>query len=686
MHFKSIINLISLLFFLFFSAFPMFSDACAGQASFSAAVLTVEAASGQTIEVLVRIKIEKPYHIYAPGDKTGVPVSFKISAEDAVSYETAFPEPLKKKIMGEDLLLFEDSAEARILLSVNPRHAGKSVKIPVEVQYQACTDDMCTAPQKETFEISLSVKAAAPIQTGGPASPESTNAANGSNSFIVKTTAANGTDKNSSGSTPETQISKDAANAGKTPAISNDPANAKKTSDITGSVVDEKKQPGSGSVSKNSGSKSTFMKFYEESFIYAILIAFFWGLVSSLTPCVYPMIPITVAFFANQGENSRARTFSLALTFVVGIALSFAILGVAVTLFGVDMGSIMANPWIVGFVCALLLFFAGAMFEFYEIKMPDAVMSKVGQSEQGFYGAFTMGLTMGLVAAPCVGPFAGSLLIFVSAIKSIPIGFIMLFSYGMGLGMLFLVFAMGARFMPRSGMWMVRVKNFFGLVLLWITLYFMQFVMAKAALIITAGIFASLTAVILGVFSTVDENTPVANHLAKALGIVSVFIAALFFASGISELGFISLSGNGRTNGHEAVSTNAQNASGGPSKISSAEFSDWIKDYDEGMALAKAGKKPVIIDFYADWCIPCKQMDSDIFKNPDFINASKNFVKIKLDCTNSSGKGALIKKEKFSSPFMPYIVFYESSGALYPKEIQGYIKLPEMLEMINSIK
>jgi len=651
MHFKRTINLISLLVFLFFPAFQTVPDLYAGQASFSVAVSPGEALPGATAEVSVKIKIEKPYHIYAPGDKTGIPLSFKISAGDAASYETIFPAPLKKKIMGEDLLLFEDSAEAKILLAVDAKHAGKSVKIPVEVQYQACTDDMCTAPQKETLEINLTVKAAA-VQTGGTNPGENSGAADGRNTFVVNTASANGTDKNSTGSTAEAHISKSV--------------------------------PVSETVSKNPGSKSTFMKFYEESFIYAIMIAFFWGLVSSLTPCVYPMIPITVAFFANQGGNSRARTFSLAMIFVVGIALSFAILGVAVTLIGVDMGSIMANPWIVGFVCALLLFFAGAMFEFYEIKMPDAVMSKVGQSEQGFFGAFTMGLTMGLVAAPCVGPFAGSLLIFVSAIKSIPIGFIMLFSYGMGLGMLFLVFAMGARFMPRSGMWMVRVKNFFGLVLLWITLYFMQFVMAKAALMITAGIFASLTAVILGVFSTVDENTPVANHLAKAVGISTLFIAALFFAAGISELGFINFSGGQA--GREAVSTNAQNAPGDPSKTSGAEFADWIKDYDEGMTLAKAGKKPVIIDFYADWCIPCKQMDSDIFKNPDFINATKNFVKIKLDCTNSSNKGAMIKKEKFDSPFMPYIVFYDSSGVKHEKEIQGYTKLPEMLEIVRSIK
>ena len=627
MDFKRSINLISLFVFLFFAASPMISEVYAGQASFSAAVSPMDAVAGETVEIPIKIKIEKPYHIYAPGEKTGIALSFKISADDAVSYETALPVPVKKKIMGEDLLLFEDSVEAKILLTVNSKHAGKSVKIPVTVQYQACTDDMCTAPQKDTFEISLNVKA---------------------------------------------------ANAVKTP----------ETSNITGPMSDkinEKSQPKPEEISKSPSSKSSFMKFYEESFIYAILIAFFWGLVSSLTPCVYPMIPITVAFFANQGENSRGRTFSLALAFVVGIALSFAALGVAVTLIGVDMGSIMANAWIVGFVCALLLFFAGAMFEFYEIRMPDAIMSKVGRSEQGFFGAFTMGLTMGLVAAPCVGPFAGSLLIFVSAIKSIPIGFVMLFSYGMGLGMLFLVFAMGARFMPRSGIWMVCVKNFFGLVLLWITLYFMQFVMAKLFLIITAGVFAALTAVILGVFSSVDENTPVANHLAKAIGITTLFLSALLFAAAVFESGFITLPQGAAPANHDISNNVPARALDNPE---TREFSGygWSFDFDEGMARAKAEKKPVIIDFYAGWCIPCKQMDSDIFKNPDFIEASKNFVKIKLDCTNSSNKGAIIKREKFRSPFMPYIIFYESSGELYQKEIQGYTKLAEMLEIIKLVK
>jgi thiol:disulfide interchange protein DsbD len=430
---------------------------------------------------------------------------------------------------------------------------------------------------------------------------------------------------------------------------------------------------------KNAGSKpessSSFAKFYERSVFLAVAMAFLWGIISSLTPCVYPMIPITVAFFGSQTrERSKKKTFALALVFTVGMALSFAALGVIVTLIGVDMGSVMSNAWIVAFVTLLLLFFAGAMFELYEIRMPDSVMSKVGQSEQGYFGAFTMGLTMGLVAAPCVGPFAGSLLIFVSTINAPATGFLMLFSYGMGLGMLFLAVAMGANFLPRSGMWMVRLKNFFGLVILWLTLYFMQFVTPAYLMLAAASFYAVVTASILGVFSAVDENTPLANHFAKGAGAVCLALATLFAVMAVL------VSGAAGTAGLRSFAPARTETVNADSKDS------WIKDYNEGMKLARSEKKPVIIDFYADWCLPCKQIESEIFKNPDFLKAAERFIKIKLDCTDSSGEGALIKNQKYKSPYMPYIIFYDGTGNKTEFEIRGYTSLKEILDILEKVR
>jgi len=565
----------------------------------------IGAAAGASVEIVIQTDIVKPFHIYAPGDKTGIALSYSIASPAVESFKASYPAPVIKDYpsLGEKLLLYEGVIYSTIEIKISPA-VQSGFKLPIKASYQACTDMMCTPPAAATLEAELNV-------TGLPAAGAV-----------------------SAASTP-----------GAPPAAD---------------TVQPQKQ------------KSSFAQFYERSLLLAVAVAFLWGLISSLTPCVYPMIPITVAFFGSQGAaGSRKKTFSLALVFVIGIAVSFAALGVAVTLIGVDLGSIMSNAWVVGLLSALLLFFAGAMFELYEIRVPDSIMSKVGQSEQGYFGAFTMGLTMGLVAAPCVGPFAGSLLIFVSAVNSPAIGFLMLFSYGMGLGMLFLAVALGAGFLPKSGMWMVRLKNFFGIVILWLTLYFMQFVTPLYAMYAAASFYAVVTAAVLGVFSAVDENSPMPVHFAKGAGMVFIALAALIAFACVLESGLVK------------IPLPAYNPAAEKSNSGAAE---WIKNYDEGMKKARLEKKPVIIDFYADWCIPCKQIEAEIFKNPDFISASERFVKIKLDCTNPSDEGAVIKNKIYNSPYMPFIVFYDSAGKLSGSQVQGYTSLKEMLEIMDKIR
>ncbi|HBC74496.1 MAG TPA: hypothetical protein DC017_06505 [Candidatus Wallbacteria bacterium] len=233
---------------------------------------------------------------------------------------------------------------------------------------------------------------------------------------------------------------------------------------------------------------------------------------------------------------------------------------------------------------------------------------------------------------------------------------------------------MGANFLPRSGMWMVRLKNFFGLAILWLTLYFMQFVTPAYLMLAAASFYAVVTASILGVFSTVDENTPLANHFAKGAGAVCLALAALFAVMAVLGPGAADTAG-------------LRSFAPGRTETTNADSKDsWIKDYNEGMKQARSEKKPVIIDFYADWCLPCKQIESEIFKNPDFLKAAERFIKIKLDCTDSSGEGASIKNQKYKSPYMPYIIFYDGAGNKTEFEIRGYASLKEVLEILGRIK
>lgn len=607
--------IVSALIAIVFLAAAVPAGAADNNAVFSIVSGAVQAEPGSTAEIVVKASIAKPYHLYAPGDATGgVPLSYSVASPGVRSFSASYPAPEVRQYpaLGEKLLLYEGDVYSTLSVGLAPG-APADTRLEIKVAYQACTDTMCTPPASETLEARIRVSGS---QDGRAPSA----------------TAAEGVSEEAAAKAP--------------PAPENKPSGG-----------------------------SSFAGFYEKSVFLAIAMAFLWGLVSSLTPCVYPMIPITVAFFGGQAAGGAGRkTFSLALVFTIGIALSFAALGVAVTLIGVDMGSVMSNAWIVALVTLLLLFFAGAMFELYELRMPDSMMARVGQSEQGYAGAFTMGLTMGLVAAPCVGPFAGSLLLFVSTINSPAVGFLMLFSYGMGLGMLFLAVAMGANFLPRSGMWMVRLKNFFGLLILWVTLYFMQFVTPAWLLLAAASFYAIVTAAVLGVFSTVDENSPLANHFAKGAGVVALALASFFAAMALLESGAAGpavINALSRTGREESVS---------------AKSGAWIKNYEEGMKVARAEKKPVIIDFYADWCLPCKQIEADIFKNAEFISASERFVKIKLDCTDPAGEGATVKNKKYASPYMPYIIFYDGEGKKSDIEVRGYTSLKEMLDTLRKIK
>jgi thiol:disulfide interchange protein DsbD len=607
--------------FLSFAPAAFSALAASNNAIFKIEPAVIAARPGESVEITIQTDITHPFHLYAPGDKTGIALSYSVESPALDSFFASYPAPAVKDYpaLGEKLLLYEGVIYSTLEVKIAAAASAGRINLPVKVSYQACTDTICTPPAFETLEAALEI------------------------------------------------ISNITAPAAGAPGIAAPEKSAQNTAASSSADADGKAEP---------KKQSSFSQFYEKSIFLAIAMAFIWGLISSLTPCVYPMIPITVAFFGSQAaDGSRKKTFALALTFTVGMAISFAALGVIVTFIGVDPGSIMSNAWVVAALTFLLLFFAGALFEFYEIKMPDSIMAKLGQSEPGYFGAFSMGLTMGLVAAPCVGPFAGSLLIFVSAVNSAAIGFLMLFSYGMGLGMLFLAVAMGAKFLPKSGMWMIRLKNFFGLVILWLTLYFMQFVTPLYLMLGAASFYSVVTASILGIFSTVDENTPLVNHFAKGAGVVCLALAALFAFMAVLESG----AAPAYTPGRLLLAAR-------PADEINQPKDSWLDNYEEGMKKARAENKPVIIDFYADWCLPCRQIEAQIFKNSEFIAASSRFIKIKLDCTQPSNEGAVIKNKKYNSPYMPYIIFYDSKGEKSGIEVRGYTSLAEMLETISKIK
>ena len=257
-----------------------------------------------------------------------------------------------------------------------------------------------------------------------------------------------------------------------------------------------------------------------------LLLLFGWGLALNLTPCVYPVIPLTVSFFGGQAQGQSRRTLLLASVYVLGMATMYSALGVAAALSGRLFGAALQSPWVLGVVALVLVGLALSMFGLYDIRMPTALMQKAG-ARQGVAGAYGMGLLVGVVAAPCVGPVVLGLLAFVAATQDAVLGFLFFFVLALGLGLPFLVLAaFSGRIaaLPRAGAWMDGVKKVFGWILL-----------AMAAYFVRNAIPGLLGAWLLPAILVVGALALLAIHTTLKLGVraavaVLFLAAALFFA------------------------------------------------------------------------------------------------------------------------------------------------------------
>lgn len=210
-----------------------------------------------------------------------------------------------------------------------------------------------------------------------------------------------------------------------------------------------------------------------------LLLVFIAGLLSSLTPCVYPLIPITIGIFGARQASSKLHGFLLSLTYVFGIALTYAIMGVIAASVGTVFGSAMQNPWLLGGIAVLFFALGLSSLGVFDFRLPGGLQNKLGQAGGvGFGGAFVMGLVAGIIAAPCVGPIVAGILLYVAGQQDMVLGFVLLLVYALGMGVLFLVlgtFSSLLNKLPRAGTWMEGVKTLFGIVFIAMAIYYLRF-------------------------------------------------------------------------------------------------------------------------------------------------------------------------------------------------------------------
>lgn len=403
---------------------------------------------------------------------------------------------------------------------------------------------------------------------------------------------------------------------------------------------------------------------------------FFGGMLVSLTPCVYPMIPITLSIIGARSATSRPIVgFTRSFVFVLGIASIYTVLGLVVALSGGTVGGLLQKK---EFLLALSLLFIAmglSMLGLFNLQLPPSIAAKMQGSGNrgGFVGAFLLGITTGVVASPCGSPVLVSILVLAGQGGQPGLGAVMLFTYALGIGMLFLVLGAFPAFLnrvPKSGVWMEDVKKFLGLILVIAAFYYLALalpaLLVMGMLISTCLIFAAFIAI----KSKERQQWPrllwswriAALALAGVAAYVGFALAPELLRSeqaGVQRR-IAAAERHGKNEALKAAALDGKTTATAEA-APTAPPEDWLTDEAAALAMAAEHKWPVIIDFGAEWCAACKQLQNQTFSKPAVEKELARFVKVYIDCTEETPENQALQA-KYKSLSLPTIVFKDSNG------------------------
>lgn len=343
-----------------------------------------------------------------------------------------------------------------------------------------------------------------------------------------------------------------------------------------------------------------------------LLLVLLLGMLLSLTPCVYPMIPITVGILQSQGCNSVFKNFLTALAYTTGIASTFALLGLSAAFTGQLFGSFMSNPIVIITIVAFMAYLAGSMLGLYEMYIPRSLQSNNATIKNGsYFSTFLFGAVSGTVASPCLSPGLVLLLGLVTTLGSKIMGFLLLFFFGVGLGIPLLIigtFSSSLNMLPKAGMWMVEIKTLFGFIMLAMCFYFLSNIISWHILMWSIAVFVLCA----GTFylHSAKKNSPSLWRTNKnILGVLLVAGSVFLF-----------------TKSYQATYMN---------QISSHE-NIWLAEYANAIKQARTESKYVFLDVGAPFCSICKAIDRQLLSKDNVVTSLKNFVPIKIDSSDRS--------------------------------------------------
>ncbi|MFN2370934.1 MAG: protein-disulfide reductase DsbD family protein [Candidatus Krumholzibacteriia bacterium] len=437
-----------------------------------------------------------------------------------------------------------------------------------------------------------------------------------------------------------------------------------------------------------------------------LVLVFGFGILMSLSPCIYPMIPITLAVIgARSQDKGAAHGLAMSVTYVLGMALVYAILGaLSATVFS-GITAFMQSPVVVGPIAVLLVVLAFSMFGAFELQAPRFMRDRLqgtGGSRSGVVGVFAMGMVAGLVASPCVGPFLAALLVWVATTGNWVLGFVSLFTFGIGMGLLLIgvgTFPALLGSMPRSGGWMETIKKGMGLLLLAMAFWFVRpgIALPEKVFYPLLGASTILVGVFLGAFDAVGAGTGWWARTRKGLGIIALvaglyLLGGSFVAHGLlmpSPLPAPAPTVSVGSTADPAAPTAAARPAALPDKVpwELVRTGEGARAFlDERLTAAKAAGRPVMIDFWAEWCVYCKKLDKAVWNEPAVVAESLRFATIKVDATAPDDEEMAAIKAGWDVAGLPRVVFIDSRGEYLAGRATGFLTAPEMLARMQSIR
>lgn len=394
-----------------------------------------------------------------------------------------------------------------------------------------------------------------------------------------------------------------------------------------------------------------------------LALTFSAGVATSLTPCVYPMVAVTVSVFGARQTESRAQAALLSTAFVLGMAALFVPLGLVAALTGGVFGAALSSPYVLLGLSLLFAALSASMFGAFSLDLPVGLKTRLAElGGVGVRGAFLLGTVSALIAAPCTGPVLGALLTWVGSSRNVTLGGLGLLAYALGLGLLFWVVGTFAVALPKSGRWLGWVKSTFGVVLLVASSYYLKpllpFVSVPTGLapthLLSIGAVLLLAGAALGAIHLSFEYAGRTERIKKASGVALMVVGLLACVHGLE----------------------APDARGGL---------HWREDFRRAEQEARVAGRPLLIDFSASWCGACGELERHTFSHPEVVREAQRFTAVRIDL--SPGKDSPEKREylaRYAQRGLPLVVLHGPNGR-EASRITGFVEPSEFARLLRAV-